>query len=68
MKNSNEKFLILNCLPAYTVEQWLSTYKDFITTYYTYSKEERKTQRIIDFVEQINKVKVFLKSKKVKFI
>jgi hypothetical protein len=68
MTTSNEKFLILNGLPAYTVEQWLSTYKDFITTYYTYSKEERKTQRIIDFVEQINKVKVFLKSKKVKFI
>lgn len=68
MTNSNEKFSVLNGLPAYTVEQWVNNYKDFIQTYFTYTKEERKTQRVIDFVEQINKVKVFLKSKKVKFI
>ena len=68
MTNSKEKFLILNCLPAYTIEQWVNTYKRFIEIYFTYTKEERNTQRIKDFVEQINKVKVFLKSKKVKFI
>jgi len=68
MTNLNEKFSVLNGLPAYTVEQWVNNYKDFIQTYFTYTKEERKTQRVIDFVEQINKVKVFLKSKKVKFI
>ena len=68
MKNLNEKFLILNGLPAYTIEQWVNTYKRFIETYFTYTKEERNTQRIKDFLEEINKVKVFLKSKKVKFI
>ena len=68
MTNSNEKFLILNGLPAYTIEQWNDTYKRFIDAFYSTPLEQRKGLIFQGFMEDINKVQKFLNGKGFLFI
>ena len=63
MTTSNEKFLILNGLPAYTVDQWSDTYKRFIDTYYSTPLEQRKSLMFKGFIKDMKKLKTFLNTK-----
>lgn len=68
MTTSNEKFLILNCLPAYTVEQWADTYKRFVDTYYSTPLDQRKSLMFKGFINDMKKVQIFLNTKGFLFI
>ena len=66
MKQSTEQtYKLTNLLPSYTVEGWLTTYKNFYVYCVANPDALKKDQ---DFAKLVMKVKKFLKSKGVKFI
>ena len=66
MKQSTEQtYNLTNLLPSYTVEGWLTTYKNFYAYCVANPDALKKDQ---DFAKLVMKVKKFLKSKGVKFI
>ena len=68
MKNSKQTYKLHNGLPAYTIQQWFSTYQGFVTTIMTTPKKQQKGQMWEDFIELANKVKSLLKENGIKFI
>lgn len=68
MTNSKKTYKLHNGLPAYTVSEWLDTYKGFIETIYSTPNNKKKGQMWEDFMKLVNDVKTLLKNNKVKFI
>jgi hypothetical protein len=68
MTNSKTTYKLHNGLPAYTVAQWFETYQGFIKTIFSTPKKNQKGSMWVDFMELVNKVKLFLKEQNVKFI
>lgn len=61
------KYRLTQQLPPYTVEQWLETYKGYLGTIYSTPKNRRGGDWN-EFIKLVHEIKLFLKSKKVKFI
>jgi len=67
MKKSKETYRLTHMLPAYTEQQWMESYKEYMMTYYSTPVEKRKTYSFEQMVQLMHDIKVFLKSKGHKF-
>jgi len=67
MKKSKETYRLTHMLPAYTEQQWMESYKEYMMTYYSTPKERRKTHDFEQLIQLMHDIKSFLKSKGHKF-
>lgn len=63
-----QTYKLSNLLPAYTTEQWLQSYKDYLAYIYSTPKSHQKGYNWEQLMNLMTEIKSFLKSKKVKFI
>lgn len=64
MNQSSKKYRLTEFYPAYTIEEWENTYKEF----YVYCIKDKDALKNKQFRKIVNTVKEFLKSKGKKFI
>ncbi len=67
MSKSKETYRLTHMLPAYTEQQWLRSYNDYLALYFATPVEKRKSHTFQQMVQLMQDIKTFLKSKGHKF-
>lgn len=66
--NSKKKYKLSSSFPANTISQWFDIYQGFCNTIILYFETKKKPYNWDSFMNLVIEVKLFLKSKGVKFI
>ena len=67
MSKSKQTYRLTHMLPAYTEQQWLRSYNDYLALYFATPVDKRKSHSFQQMVQLMQDIKTFLKSKGHKF-